>query len=240
MISITLPSLYQETLVVTLESIGQRSYGDIEAIVVSPFDPRHFGTLIQDTNSGDADRGGRYAKRSLIWVREMEPKGCAAAHSAAYAASTGEFIFPFADDLTLDDRWDFDLIEDFHEKEQGCEIFSLGLRHVDTPNVSAVFGRFYPCFPLMRRSAVEAVGGWLSGDYRYGLSDADLGLRVWSRGGRCEWSKVRAIRQQHCFHRNSASEIGLAKDTELLFDRWKGFADGYMPNSFNTAIRLVE
>lgn len=176
-ISITLPSLYPDALGRSLRNIDRMTRCEYQVIVVSPFDPQR-----------DICRG------ELIWVQENTQLGISAAHSAAIERATGEFVTAWADDHLYAGGWDIVALQNFKDRELAFHrlspgVFELGLRHVYPDHIGTEFGIYYPYFPFMRLSDVAKVGGWLSGEYRHGFSDSDLALRVWSSGGRCEWSE---------------------------------------------------
>lgn len=172
-ISVTLPSIYPEALAAALDNISSRSRGQIEVIVVGPFDPSVAG---------------------VKWIHEARVSGCAAAHWLGATAATGDFLVPFADDHEFVDGWDEIAVENFQRREkQDGRRFCLGLRGAHSGHVGTEFGIYYPYFPMMRRHDVEAVGGWITPGYRAGFGDSDLAMRVWSCGGRCEWSDIGLI-----------------------------------------------
>lgn len=210
MISITLPSLHREQLVSVVENITWTARTHPEVIIVSPFQPYQVP-------------GSR-----IVWVREDEAKGVSAAHAAAFAAATGEFVIPWADDHYFTDGWDEVLVGEFKKREMetgigGLGAFALGPRFVvPHNNVETIFGRYYPCFPLMRRQTVVDVGGWLSPEFKVGFADPDLGMRVWEAGGRCEWSTARLLRpsQNNVRYPGEGFETKFKTDAALLVRKW--------------------
>lgn len=210
MISVTLPSLRPAALARTLENIERTRTSDVEVVVVSPFDP-----------------GPR-----AVWVAEGEPRGIAAAHAAGFVAVTGEFVVPFADDHEFLPGWDAVAVANFTAREyndrENSNLFSLGLRGAHSGHVGTEFGIYYPYFPMMRRSAVAAVGGWLDGAFVAGFADSDLALRVWSTGGRCEWSVQGLLRPLPDDARKRDADDGARRpaanytqgDLDLFISRW--------------------
>src|ERR1700688_2592159 len=97
MISITLPSLYPDALTRTLHNIQDTTKQEHEIIVVSPFEPPLIGPA--------------------IWIKEVRPAGCNAAHMAALEKVTGEFITGWVDDHVYVDDWSDIIVEDFLERE---------------------------------------------------------------------------------------------------------------------------
>jgi hypothetical protein len=171
-ISITLPSLYPQALVRTLTNIEVTTRGKYEVIVVSPFAARGHG---------------------VHWLEEHEPRGCAAAHAAAATIARGEYVFPFADDHEFVEGWDETALTEFAARAGGQAPFALGLRGAHSGHVGTNWGIYYPYFPLMRRVDVDRIG-WIGRTYRAGFGDSDLAMRVWSAGGRCEWSSAGLLR----------------------------------------------
>jgi GT2 family glycosyltransferase len=221
MISVTLPSLYPEVLVTCLDNLLWAARGDIEVIVVAPFDA---GSI-----------NWRFAKPGsiVVWVREHERRGIAAAHAVAAEHATGDYLFPWADDHLMMDGWDEAAVAEHEEGRKRASVFSLGMRAVAPHDkVELMFGKYVPCWPLMLRRDVEKVGGWLNGGFRAGYSDADLGLRVWEAGGRCEWSKVRPVRPTQNNVRPGQWQAGaladaLRADLDLLCSRHEEVARGW-------------
>lgn len=181
-ISITLPSLYPEALGRALANIRDATRSEHEVIVVSPEPPPPI-----------VSQHGR-----LIWLLETRSTGCNAAHMASVAKAEGEFVTAWVDDHFYADGWDVLAVQDFTEREEVFhrkapgQTFELGLRHVNPTHVGSEFGIYYPYFPFMRLADVRRVG-WLTDEYRTGFADSDLAMRVWSSGGRCEWSREALI-----------------------------------------------
>jgi hypothetical protein len=208
MISITLPSIYPSALARAIHSIADVTRGSHEIIVVSPF----------------------YASGpNVVWVSEPERKGCSAAHSLAFQSAKGEFVTAWADDHDYVDGWDELALDDFRTREQvflksgGKGPFELGLRHTTPRHLGTEFGIYYPYFPFMRTEDVKKVGGWLPSDYWGGFSDSDLALRVWSSGGRCEWSKEGlVIPHEDNFARTyvGGGAVWTPADMALFLQRW--------------------
>ncbi len=173
-ISITLPSIHQDCLEVALANLEKTTKHEHEIIVVSPF--RVFG-------------------ENVVWIKESEPNGCAAAHARAARFAQGYYLFPFADDHEMVDFWDVNALDEFVKKcsPHANRPFALGLRGIHSSHVGTNYGMYYPYFPFMRRADVAKIG-WICGDYRRGFGDSDLAMRVWDAGGRCEWSENTYIR----------------------------------------------
>src|ERR1039458_1140291 len=115
LISITLPSLYPEALERALTNIECATRAPYQVIVVSPFEVHR------------AVRGGE-----LVWIKETRSTGCNAAHMAAFAQATGEFVTGWVDDHFYSDGWDVMARRDFEEREAAFhakspgQVFELG------------------------------------------------------------------------------------------------------------------
>jgi glycosyltransferase involved in cell wall biosynthesis len=197
-VSITLPSIYPEALDRALQNIEATTRTDHEVIVVSPF---------------------RVDRSNVVWVEEKERRGCNFAHDMAARKATGDFITAFVDDVLYVDDWDERIISDFIEREKildGNNV--LGLRFSGQRHVGTVFGIYYPYFPFMRRSNLQKFG-WLGPEYRLGFGDADLGMRVWHRGGRCEFSResVLIVTEDD---RRKGETLFAPEDLVLFTSRW--------------------
>ncbi len=172
MISITLPSLYPSSLDRAMQNIKEATRTPYEVIVVSPFEPPPY--------------------ENMTWLKETKSTGCNAAHTAAMAKVTGEFVTGWADDHIYLDGWDEIALEEFAEREalfhakHPGKPFELGLRHIDPTHVGTAFGMYYPYFPFMRSSVARDLG-WLTDEYLTGFADGNLAMSVWNAGGRCEW-----------------------------------------------------
>lgn len=173
-ISITLPSIYPAACERALENIVASTICDVEIIVVSPFKPPPVNL-----------RWGQ----TLVWLEEKVKSTCAAAHDRARYEATGDFVTAFADDFLYTDRWDEKIVPDFLDRERRWvgPGYVMGLRYKPSPFVGTVFGMYYANFPFMRRASLERFG-YIGPEYKRGFGDSDLGMRVWSRGGRCEFS----------------------------------------------------
>lgn len=214
-ISITLPSLFPKALERALTNIEDATRCEYQVIVVSPFEVKR------------SMRGGE-----LIWIKETKSTGCNAAHMAAVARATGEFITGWVDDHFYADGWDVVARRDFVEREalfqKGCpgKPLELGLRHVWPTHVGTEFGIYYPYFPFMRLADVAEVG-WLTDEYRTGFADSDLAMRVWAAGGRCEWSSEPVI----VVHPDDSRKNGVVfkpEDMQLFISRWAPrFGEGW-------------
>lgn len=227
MISITLPSIHQEACSRALANIAETTRGPYEAIVVSPFRPDG---------------------ANVVWLREQVPQGCAYAHAMAAGRARGAYIVPFADDHEFVPDWSEIAIENFERRERRFDHqprvmvairnedghvlpmnsigpFALGLRGAHSGHIGTNWGTYYCYFPFMRLSDVHRVG-WIGQDYQRGFGDSDLSMRVWSAGGRCEWSEQGLIRPTPDDHRKGddgarTAGVGYTEaDLRQFVDRW--------------------
>lgn len=209
MITVTLPSLYPDALVRVLNNLRDATRSKLQVLVVSPFAP-------------PVDFPG------VEWIEEDRTRsnGCNAGHARALDSMTGDFVMPWVDDHLLSDGWDVDLLRDyvvreklFHASAPG-KPFVVGLRHCWPHHVGTEFGVYYPYFPFLRRAYLDAVG-WFDPAYKKGFADSDLALRVWSSGGRCEWSSRSLIVVHHDDDRK-AGVVFEQSDMDLFVERWAG------------------
>lgn len=175
-LSITLPSIYPQALWRTLENIRDTTSNDVEILVVTPNPKLHAPPM----------RPGQ----SVVWIREEERRGCAYAHTVAAQYATGDFITATADDCAYVSHWDAAAIANYQERKGAAgRMLCLGLHY---GLVGTVFGIYYANFPFLHTADARELG-YFDGNYRKGFTDSDFSLKVWSAGGRCEFSKRRLI-----------------------------------------------
>lgn len=198
-ISITLPSIYPESLERCLNNIKDNTYYKYEVIVVSPF---------------------ALKLKNVIWIEETERRGCAFAHHVAAERSTGKFLTAFADDFTYRKNWDKFAVDDLLSRERHWpDNYVLGLRFEHQQHIGTNFGIYYPYFPFMRRSNLASCG-WIGREYRYGFGDSDFGMRVWDAGGRCEFSREGLISPTPDDDRKGSAIQYSQEDIKLFVNRW--------------------
>lgn len=200
MISITLPSIFPETLRKAHDNIVASTAGPFELIVVADF----------DRPSWASDR--------VVWVRETERRGVAHAHTVAAHHATGAFITATADDCVYVPGWDTAAIANYDRRASRARaMLCLGL-HFGL--VGTVFGIYYPNFPFLRRADALRIG-YFDGNYRRAFTDSDLGLKVWSVGGRCEFTNDRLI-EVTAEDKRKGTEACPPSDLRRFLDRWAG------------------
>lgn len=205
-ISLILPGLFPEAMAAAIRSIMAASQGiDYELVVVSPF---------------------QISGPRIRWVKEEEPRGNCYAHKIGYEASTGDVVAAMSDDVRLVAGWADKALGFLQEREKLNPLLSIGLHRMDFA-IGTVFGIYYPYFPMARRETLEAAGGYFSDAYRAHFGDPDLGLRVWSAGGRCEILPDRVI--QLVERDPNAQSVGkpqkhtaLDRDMATFLGRWQG------------------
>jgi hypothetical protein len=208
-ISISLPSIYADCLGRTLRNVRDATRSRYEVILVSPTAPP------ED------------CAEHVTWIEEKPGTGtgCNAGHAAALEHMRGDFFMPWVDDHYLLDGWDALALANYERREAAFhgsapgKPFALGMRHIFPHHVGTQFGIYYPYFPLIRRKYVEQVG-WYDPAYLKGFADGDLALRVWSAGGRCEWSDHGLV-HVHLEDDNRKDGVMFApSDMDLFVSRW--------------------
>ncbi|HEX9465237.1 MAG TPA: hypothetical protein VGB82_21750 [Alphaproteobacteria bacterium] len=200
-LSITLPSLFPDDLARTLDLLDAHTRAvDFEVVVVSPFEVK---------------------RPRVVWVREETPRGNAPAHAAAFAHATGDLVVAMSDDTAPVPGWDAQAMAAFAERERGHDLFCLGLG-LSSRYIGTVFGLYYPFFPLARRGGLAAIG-YYSDAYQAHFADSDLALRIWSAGGRCEFSE-RPLIALDTGNLRPATRKGkaMAADMATFVQRWAG------------------
>ncbi len=162
-------------------------------------------------------------EENVIWVEEPEGTGtgCNAGHALAFSKATGEYLTPWVDDHFYLDGWDCIALPTYENRsaEFKGKPFLLGLRHIFPHHIGTQFGIYYPYFPIARKEVFEQAG-WYDPKYQKGFADGDLALRVWSAGGRCEWSD-RGLIQVHLEDDNRKNGVMFAQsDMDLFIERW--------------------
>jgi hypothetical protein len=207
-VSITLPSIFPEALDRALANIRATTKGDYEIVVVSPF---------------------RVSAPDVVWVEEAERNGSAFAQTIAAKHASGDFITAASDDCDYLPAWDQRMmrIYDVRAPKDGRS-FCLGLHY---GLLGSVFGIYYANFPFMRREQALSIG-YFDGNYKKGFTDSDLGLKVWSCGGRCEYSVEKLIEVTDADKRKGAEDCP-ADDLRYFVEKWgrrygRGFDTSYM------------
>lgn len=201
-LSLTLPSLFPDALAIAVGNIEATTWDvDYEIVAVSPFEV-----------SGPRIR----------WVREETPAGNCHAHRMGFEASAGDVVVALSDDVRLVDGWATTYLQNFLASEQRNPQLCLGLRAGNV--LGTVFGIYYPYFPGARRSTIEAAGGYFSDEFRARFGDPDLALRVWTMGGRCEFTTQSLIafddRRSPEENARTHKDSALDRDTATFLAKW--------------------
>ncbi|MCQ8102486.1 hypothetical protein NP590_00095 [Methylomonas sp. SURF-2] len=206
-ISITLPSLYPDALARTLKNIRNTTSVDYEIIVVSPF-------KVDETD--------------VIWIEEKERNGSAFAHAVASSRATGNFITATSDDCEYLPGWDIQAIANFSaRKPKDGSMFCLGL-HFGL--IGTVYGIYYCNFPFMRLEDALSIG-YFDGRFKKDFTDTDLSFKVWSKGGRCEYSKKKLINITKADIRKGGENC-LDEDLDLFAKKWGAiYGQGFKASS---------
>ncbi|WP_267423471.1 glycosyltransferase family A protein [Methylobacterium sp. GC_Met_2] len=201
-ISITLPSIYQDDLRRLLANIRDTTINPVEVIVVTPnIEPFDFEMKPNQT---------------IIWVQEKAKRGCAAAHATAAQIATGDFITPTADDCDYLEGWDEHALDTYHKRAPHTSgMFCLGLHH---GYVGTAFGIYFPAFSFMKTTDARNFG-YFDSRYKKDFTDPDFGLRLWSVGGRCEFTSKKIV-EITALDARKAGENCLPEDLDLFVNSW--------------------
>jgi glycosyltransferase involved in cell wall biosynthesis len=201
--SILLPSLrpdYAENAIrqVLMCSVGQ----DYELIVISPFEV-----------GGDRIRH----------VPEVEPQGDSAAFHAGLQVASGKIVVPMIDDFAPAYGW-LDRIEeavDVHERR--ALPFCGSLYWVNHPWFNTAYDLYHPFFPVMSRRSIDRIGEYIDRRFRTHFGDVDLGLRIWSDGGRCALlteAPIYKARPELDDRQSPLKKLTVQSDFDALVARW--------------------
>jgi GT2 family glycosyltransferase len=203
-VSVTIPSLNPRLLADTVGALATNSTElDIEAVVVSTLEARGPG---------------------VVWVPETERRGSIAAHALAFQHASGELLINLADDrMPMPGALDV-AVARLDARGTGAAPFSVGLNWIirnRTASAGTSYGHYYPYFHVMTRRSVEQIGGWIDPVYRRHFADADLAMRVWAAGGRCELAAA-ALMVQHPLGIAARSNFSQSEALELDMATYQG------------------
>lgn len=211
MISITLPSIFPDALRRAHDNIVVTTVGSYELIVVADF----------ERPSWASDR--------VVWIKEGERRGNPHAHFVAAQHARGEFITAMSDDCRYVYAWDVDSIANYEKRRASaggklCLGMHFGL-------IGTVFGIYYANFPFLRTADALSLG-YFDSNYKKGFADSDLGLKVWSSGGRCEFTENKLVEITAEDERKGAEDCP-AEDLQYFLEKWgvrygKGFDTSHM------------
>lgn len=200
--SLTLPSLFPAALPDCLRNIFAATRDvEYEILIVSPFE---------------------VSGRNIRWIREETPAGNCRAHRMAFDCAAGDVVVALSDDVRLCSGWDRVCARHLMERQRDRPLL-VGL-HQTNRMVGTVFGVYYPFFPAGLRDAILSVGGYFSDDYKAHFGDPDLALRVWSAGGRCEFTTepviARIERDAGATPDRTHKETSLSRDLSVFAAKW--------------------
>ncbi|MBF0323468.1 MAG: glycosyltransferase family 2 protein [Alphaproteobacteria bacterium] len=213
LISIILPTIRPDLAGAALQSIVACS-DDVryEIVVVSPFP-------VQGKN--------------IVHVKEEVPKGNCAAHAMGYQASSGDIIVAMSDDHIALDGWLTPVQSFIEQRETQYFPFCAGINRPQSPWFGAVYGLYYPYFPVLSRQSAEAIGGFFSPDFTAHFGDPDLAMRVWKAGG----GEMRtAVRSQSCAEQAGADIKGIGPQAYLA-GKGPGDLHGPLPSRFRPGVQ---
>jgi len=208
-VSIIIASLRPNELKQCLESIHQCSAGiDYEVVVISPFDiephPR------------------------VVHIRERKPEGNYNAVAKGYRRAKGEYVVALSDDLVVTQGWLKSMVAFMRPHDN--EVFQGRFRHMvahgdvvlERPLMN-YFGFMFSGFPCMRKDKLQE-GGLFDNKLLHGFwGDPDLGLRVWTNGGRVETCQDSVIVAYPCLDEldRTSKEKWQEADGKAFCQRWE-------------------
>jgi hypothetical protein len=102
--------------------------------------------------------------------------------------------------------------------------------------IGTVFGIYYANFPFLRRDHAMNIG-YFDGNYQTGFTDSDLSLKIWSAGGRCEYSVERLI-EITAEDKRKGGEDCPADDLGYFVKKWRGKYGWRFDTSYMRAISV--
>ncbi len=203
-LSLILPSLFPAAIQRTIDNLQATTRGvDYEILAVTPFEV-----------------GGP----NVRWIREEAPKGAVRAHIAAYESMSGDILVALSDDVILADNWAAIALANLERREVAGTPFGLGLHQTNFIS-GTVFGIYFPFFIVVRKVVLDVVGYYTDPEYIAYLADADLGLRIWHAGGRCERTELPLISRvprpgKEDVDPATKSSTAQVKDVRRFTERW--------------------
>ena len=221
MLSIVLPTINRDLFERSLGPL-RAGVGDLEheIVVVSPFEAKGAG---------------------IRWVEDKERPGPPRAAQRGFEAARGEVVLVMNDDNAVTPGA-IQLAYEFHGRRSAMfEPYACGLQ-VRPASVGTVFGLYYPYYPMIRRDSAERLGGFFDPAYGAGFCDADLALRVWHAGGRCELAPEAWIEPTNFEYRYTEARNRQVEADEITFvERWYGiFGQGWSRSRTEFSISLFD
>ena len=162
-----------------VDSIRSGTHGEYELILV---------------DNGSTDGGAEYATEAADKaVINPENLGFAAGNNSGLVVATGTYVAFINNDTVLPPRWDVSLTEILDTEPQAGMVLPavtaagnpVTVRTEPGETVEALlpFGEFPSgVVVVLRRSQIEALGGWNEGYERASGEDLDLAFTVWAHG----------------------------------------------------------
>ncbi len=204
MISVILPTLRPTLAKRCIERIIETSKRiSYEVIVVTPIDNILFHPNVK-------------------FIKETEKNGTVFAIEVGIKHASGKYIFAMADDQLIETDCLKNLVEYMEKRED--ELLLVGPRYnnlwCNTPN-QAIYGRYYPCNPCIKKENIEKVEGFFDTYYKHYYSDPDLTLRVLSMGGKvevCNNAWIEAVNEVDVIE--AEQRLTFMEEHENFINRW--------------------
>jgi GT2 family glycosyltransferase len=208
-----------------VDSIRSGTHGEYELILV---------------DNGSTDGGAEYATEAADKaVINPENLGFAAGNNSGLVVATGKYVAFINNDTILPPGWDVSLTGILDTEPQAGMVLPavtaagnpVTVRTEPGETVEALlpFGEFPSgVVVVLRRSQIEALGGWNEGYERASGEDLDLAFTVWAHG--LDVVLDTRVLVEHASQASMKEVSGLAalyrKNLERFLDRWDAGPDG--------------
>ena len=208
-----------------VDSIRSGTHGEYELILV---------------DNGSTDGGAEYATEAADKaVINPENLGFAAGNNSGLVVATGTYVAFINNDTVLPPRWDVSLTEILDTEPQAGMVLPavtaagnpVTVRTEPGETVEALlpFGEFPSgVVVVLRRSQIEALGGWNEGYERASGEDLDLAFTVWAHG--LDVVLDSRVLVEHASQASMKDVPALTelyrKNLERFLDRWDTGPDG--------------
>lgn len=180
---------------------------DYEIVVVSPFEisgPR------------------------IVWVPEETPRGSINAANLGFAAAKGDLTIQAADDVAFDRGLISPAIVQLGSMRQSnLPCVGFAHRRGKQAYLNVAYGRYVPGYYVAPTAALRLIGDTLyDPNFRVAWADQDLGLRIWSVGGRCEIATGGVVHDFGTSEKPTLSagmtEANTSREFEMFAAKWSG------------------
>jgi GT2 family glycosyltransferase len=208
-----------------VESIRSGTRGEYELIVV---------------DNGSTDGGADYAREAADKaVINSENLGFAAGNNTGLAVATGAYVAFVNNDTLLPDGWDVSITGILDTGENIGMVLpavtaagnpvTVRTEPGDTVEVLLPFGEFPSgVVVILRRSQIDALGGWSEDYERASGEDLDLAFTIWTHG--LDVVLDTRVLVEHVSQASMREVPGLSalyrKNLETFLDRWETGPDG--------------